>query len=291
MALGYEGWAKIELNPGTEDLMLCTGASIPLTRIRLESSSGYGGEIKTPVDEIGINTPNNYDWEQRDGTIQFDVHEDLVANQLRPWLFDRQKSAAITLQTRKGGQQSCDGYWNSINLTSSAGGIVTGSLGFVALTVSGSTGGDYIGNKTGDELLCNPGALNIPEPLWSANKAPVPFWNTRAKLGGSFRELTTWTLDIAQEVVKFFVCEGNPNPQEPKWIAVGPMRIDFSGSYIFVNSDTWGVPYSLASFELHVASVPFKFANLELTTSTDAVQAPSELTPIEFSYAAYELVV
>jgi hypothetical protein len=294
MALGYEGWAKLKVGT-TEELVLCTGASVPRARQLLESSSGYGGQIKTPVNEMGLGLPHNYDWVVWDGSINFEVHQDLLTNQLKPWIFDRQKAAEVTLKTRESNAQSflkC--YWNNISLTADEGSAVTGSLGFVSLDRDSYTvGGDYIANKEGDELLCNPGSLNIPMPLqMDYARAPVPFWFSTVNIDGREVEFVTWTLDYSQEVVKFFKCEANAAVQAPAYIAVGPMTVTFTGSYLIyaTTPSPWTFPDTLSTLTVTIADEEMKMEDLESRTTTDAVQAPQALTPIDVEYAAYTLV-
>ena len=116
MALGYEGFVSLKVD-AIEDVALGTGGSIPDNRQRIESSSGYGGQISTPASEIGIGLPRNYDWGSWDGNMDFDVHSDFLANQIVPWIFDRQKGAQVYYQTRAGNvQQFNKCYWSNINL-------------------------------------------------------------------------------------------------------------------------------------------------------------------------------
>lgn len=296
MALGYEGLAKMMVG-STEDLFLCTGASIPKARARLESSSGYGGQIKNPVAEIGIGTPRNYDWEVFSGSVNFEVTRDLVLNQLKPWLFDRQKKARITLQSRKDNVQRLDNcYWNNITMTAASGSAVTGSIGFVALKRDLYVqGGGYIANKTGGNVLCNPGVLNVPLPLNPnsfPNMSPVPFWNSKVTIDGNDIEFVTWTLNFSQEVVKFFACEANVDPVEPKFMAVGPMTAQFTGDYMFVETTPtpWDIPDLLTTLTVAIAGAEIKLETLELTTDGDDVRDQNAPAVIAVDYSAYELV-
>ena len=78
MALGYEGYVKLD-----DIYVLGTGTSVPRARVRLDSTSGYGGKIKTPVEEIGIGSPHNYDWLLWDGSVSFEVTKEIWTSTLR----------------------------------------------------------------------------------------------------------------------------------------------------------------------------------------------------------------
>ena len=294
MALGYEGY--VTLNVGaTNDVALGTGGGVPRARQRLESSSGYGGQINTPVAEIGIGLPRNYDWEVYDGSMDLEVHEDFLTNQIKAWIFDRQKGAEVNFQTREGNVQNFQKcYWNSINLSASDGSAVTSSIGFVAMQRDSYTrGGDYLSNKTGVPGYCGgaTGAV-FPQPLNpnAANIIPIPYWNTFVEIDGSLVELTNWTLDFSQEVVKFFGCFNNSTVQEPKYVAVGPMSVTFTGDYMFYETATFNSPNTLTSLYVTIGGEQIKLEDLEMTTDTDSLQSPDSIVPVSLEYAAYTLV-
>jgi hypothetical protein len=293
MAIGYEGYVTLKVD-AIEDVALGPGGGVPRGRQRLESSSGYGGQIKTPVSEMGIGLPRNYDWEVYDGSMDLDVHEDFLTNQIKAWIFDRQKGAEAYFQTREGNVQSflkC--YWNSMNLSAGEGGALTSSIGFVAMQRDGYTrGGDYINNKTGSNPVCTASTEVFPNPLnpADANVIPIPYWNTFVEINGSLVEMTTWTLDFSQEVVKFFGCENNSTVQEPKYVGVGPMSVVFSGDYMFVDTATFGSPDALSTLYVTMGGEQIKLEDLELTTDTDSLQGQDAITPVSLEYAAYTLV-
>lgn len=293
MALGYEGYVTLKVD-AIEDVALGTGGGVPKGRQRLESSSGYGGNIKTPVSEIGIGLPRNYDWAVYDGSMDLDVHEDFLTNQIKAWIFDRQSAAQVRFQTREGNVQqfnSC--YWNSINLSAGEGGMLTSSIGFVSMQRDNYTrGGGYIGNKTGSNTPCDPGSLIFPEPLNADanNIVPIPYWNTFVEIDGTLIEMTNWTLDFSQEVVKFFGCENNSTVQEPKYVAVGPLSVVFTGDYMFVDVATFSSPDTLASLYVTMGNEQIKLEELELTTDTDNLQGGDAIVPVSLEYAAYTLV-
>jgi hypothetical protein len=179
-------------------------------------------------------------------------------------------------------------------MTAAGGAAVTGSIGFVALERSAfSQGSDYIGNKKGNGYLCDPGSLYIPEPLnIDANLSPVPFWNSVVWIDGDKVEFITWTLNFSQEVVKFFTCESNSDPVEPRFMAVGPMTAQFTGDYFFysMTPTLWNIPDSVSTLTVNIAGEVINLEELELTTDSDDVRGQNDQAVIAVDYAAYKLV-
>jgi hypothetical protein len=294
MSMGYEGLVRVMVD-ATEDAALATGGAVPKSRVRMESSSGYGGQIRTPIAEIGLGTPRTYGWTEYDGSVDLELTEDFWDNQIKTWLFDRQRAATVNLKSRTGNAQTFSTcYWNSMSISASEGSAVTASLGFVAMERDTYTiGGGYAANKTGDEILCSPPPYNVPDPLnpsSDSNVIPIPYWNTKVELDGSLVEFVTWTLDFSQEVVKFFSCEDNASPVEPRFVGVGPMTATFSGDYMFVDAATFLTPNSVSTLDLTLGSVTLKMEDLELTSADDALQDQGSIVPIAVDYSIYELV-
>jgi len=292
MALGYEGWAKLDVN-GTETLLLCTGASVPESRIRLESNSGYGGQIKTPANEIGIGFPHAYDWSSFDGSMSFEVFKSLIDDQITPWLFDRQKAATVSLQSRRNNQNiHTECFWNSISLNTSSGASVEGSIGFLAVdTGTYALGGGYVENKKGDGYLCPfpPAGLQGPQSL--IPNIMVPYWQSSVYIDSAFVDFMSWNLDYSQDIVKFFTCEGNVNPIAPKFLAAGPMTVTFTGEYFFYSATPgWTVPNDLATLDINIGTSQLKMKRGERTNSRDDVQSADSPTPINVEYALFEIV-
>ena len=304
MALGYEGLIKLGAY-----YVLGTGSSVPRTRLRLESSSGYGGKIKTPETQIGIGQPFNYDWTQVDGSISFEMTRDVFEFELHPWLFDRQSVKEINLKSRKDNvQQYMNCLFNSISISASEGGVVDGSVGFVALKQDVYTWGDlYKNNRRGMAtdlgLICPP--TNFPEPLnpsATPNRIPIPFWNTtvwiKATTTAVKKNFVNWSLDFSQEVVKFFGCKDSTFPsltdplaKEPLYMAVGPMTVTFSGSYMddFTGLANGYLGNHLAQIEVDLAGKSIKLLRLEASTESDDVQTAEAFVPLTVEYAAYEI--
>jgi hypothetical protein len=293
MALGYEGYVSLKVNT-LEDVALGQGGGVPRARQRLESSSGYGGEISSPVADMGIGLPRNYDWDVFDGSMDFDVHEEFLTNQVKAWIFARQDAAQAYFQTRESNvQQFNNCYWNNISLSASEGSALNGSISFVAMQRDSYTiGGDYINNKTGGNTLCAGGTTpDFPDQLSPLNKTPIPFWNTFVEINTTLVETTNWTLDFSQEVVKFFGCFNNSTVQEPKYVAVGPMTVTFTGDYMFVDTATFSSPDTLTSLYVTMGGEQIKLEDLELTTNTDSLQGQDSIVPVSLEYVAYTLVV
>jgi hypothetical protein len=293
MAMGYEGYAVLQVN-SIGDVALCTGGGVPESRQRLESSSGYGGKIKTPVGEMGIGAPRTYDWSLLDGNLSIEVHDDFLDNQIKEWIFDRQKSAYCFIKTRNDNEQAFNKvYWNTIGLSAAEGGVLEATIGFAALERNTYVrGGDYIGNKLGDRTPCDPGSLFFADPLnpGGSNINPVPYWKTKIEIGGVIVPFTSWGLDFNQDVVKFFACEGNSSPVEPKYVAVGPMSISFRGDYMFVETAGFTSPDSLNSLYVHMGSGVIKLNDLELQSDSDVIAGAGDIVPVAVEYAAYTLV-
>lgn len=301
MALGYEGVVQL----GTH-YALGTGTSVPRARVRLESTSGYGGQIKLPVNEMGIGAPFNYDWTQYDGTLNFEVSKDLLTSEIKTWLFERQTAKEVFFASRKDNVQDFKkAYWNNINLSAGENSAVEGTVGFVALDRETYVWGEYyIDNKEGMGLLC-PLAPGMPPPLnpgSALNRNPIPFWNTKVFVtpaGGASTQynFANWSLDFSQEIVKFFGCTdaasvSDPLAQTPLYIAAGPMTVTFGGSYMEDFSKV--VPPGflgdiLDQVIVHLNGEKITMNRLEATTENDDVQSGGNFTPLTVEYAAYEL--
>jgi len=292
MALGYEGYVTLKVD-AIQDVALGNSGGVPKSRVRMDSAAAYGGEISTPVSDMGIGAPHNYDWIQWDGNLDYDVHEDFLTNQIIAWLFDRQKGAEVFFQTREGNvQQFNDCFWSSLSLNAGDGSALTGSCGFVGMTRDSYTrGGDYIANKEGNTDRCDepPSEPYFP-PMFEPTKTPIPYWNTQVDINSTMYEFISWSLNCSQDVVKFFGCEANSTAQEPKYVAVGPLSIVFSGEYMFVDTATFASPDTLSSLKITMAGDDITLQDLELVSDTDSLQTGDGLVPIAVEYFAYTLV-
>jgi len=287
MSLGYEGHVKIG-----STYALGTGASVPRGLNRIESSAAYGGTIDGSDRAIGL--PRQYDWEIYDGSVSVEMTAGLFT-ELKTWLGGRQDARNIFFAPRYDAAQEFDtAYFNSISISAGEGGAVNGSVGFVAIDRADYQYGDkYIDNKDGDGFLCSGGSFPSPLNAAPSNTQPVPYWNTSLSFAGTSYEFLNWSLDISQDVVKFFSCEGNVNPVEPKYIAVGPMTIVLSGAYMadFGSSPLGFLGDTVASAVLNIGGVSLSMTKLEATTEGDDVQTGDAMVPLNVEYAVYHLTI
>lgn len=299
MGLGYEGYAKIQTAVGenTEvDLVPCTGATLPDDNVRLDSSGGYGGKIKSPTSEIGIGSPHVYDYPNYNGNINFEVSAGFITNQIIPALLNRQNPCNISFSSRHG--NITDGsqcFWNNINITGQSGAIISGTLGFVGLVRSYTQGQSFFDlahpdNKVGQNFFIDHTGFNIADPI--VPNILIPFWKTKIIINGSLVELTQWSVDFSQEIVKFFACENHSTPQVPSYVAAGPLSVVFSGEYALVNQSVpFTVPDWLDTLDIHIDSVSIDLKRCELNSTKDDLVAPDTFAPINFEYFCYEISV
>lgn len=319
MALGYEGIARMEVQvaplPG-DTVFLCTGAAVPRSTNRIDSSAGYGGLIGDAgggdYSEMGVGAPYEFDWEIFDGSIDFDLHKDLWEEQVNPWIFNRQTEAKIKINPRFGDLQQFDQcFWNSISLNASDGALVSGSIGFVAVERNSYSyaQADYVDDVRGYIDSSGSGGLNIypaemPTPLQGdlctsgEFGTPVPHWVTRLFMsnvpagGSDFVDFTTWGLTLNQEVVKFFICEGNVDPQEPKFLAVGPMTADFNCEYIYVGGTAqFDAPDTIDQADIHLfgTSASLRMSRMKLDSVSEDIPGQEGPVPVAAAYRVYEL--
>jgi len=290
MGLGYEGWIKV-----ADTYALGTGASVPRARQRIESAAGYGGDKEGPSSTMGVGLPYNYDYDQFDGSLNYEVSKDFYETVILDWLFKRQTAKEVKFGTRGSGQQQFQNcFWTSLGLSASDGSNVEGSASFYAIERDSYVyGNEYPNDKqgTGDGSSSSPVCSDpdFPPSLNNDNDNlnPIPYWNTDiAIIGIADAEFINWSVDFNQDVVRFFACEANTSAQEPKYLAVGPMAATFSGSYMLHN-DFLGD--TLDQVEVIVGGVSLFLKRLEANTEADDVQSPDALVPLTIEYTAYEV--
>ena len=295
MALGYEGYVRVG-----GKYALGTGTSVPRARSRLDSSSGYGGRIKTPVEEIGIGAPRTYDWDRYEGTLSFEVTRDFWSDPMYAWIFDRQTAKEVDVVSRyQNQQQYVNAFWSSISVSASEPNVVEGSIGFTAIERTAYAYGmqgpqGFISNKTGQGLLCPAGVQGFPKPLnEDFNLSPIPFWNTKVSIGGNDYSFVSWSLSFAQDVVLFFAGThaggADPGPKAPEYLAVGPMTVTMSGDYMFKEPTADGGTGAVLNGVLTLADQTFKMNKMEKQTISDDVQSADSTVPLSVEYAVYDI--
>lgn len=262
----------------------------------MDSSSGYGGAISTPADEIGIGAPRTYDWDSYDGSIEFDMTANMLTA-MWAWVFDRGTERNIQFSVRKDNVQNfTEAFWNSITITSSEQSIVTGSIGFVAMDREdydygeiGSAG--YINNKTGAGLLCSGGTFPAPLNPSGSSLLPIPFWKTKVTLDGEVFDFVNWTLTISQTVTKIFACNNTANPAAPAIVGIGPMTATLSGDWVWYGSTmpTAMPGNTIATARIDIGSLNLQMKKLELDKNADNLSVDESMVPINVEYSIFEL--
>jgi hypothetical protein len=256
MALGYEGYIQVG-----GSVVLGTGGATPRNRTRLDSSSGYAGEISGG--SMGIGYPHVYDWSSWDGSADVEMTDGLFSV-LKTWIVsNRDQTRDVVLSSRNTNNQTFNGYWNSISFAASVGALVTSTIGFVSIERDGYAYGSDTQSKSGitDSVL-----------------VPIPYWKTAV---GGYKFLD-WSLDFSQDVVKIFACRRSATALEPAYLGVSPMTISLSGTYLFS-----GEMADSSSLTVTIGSGSFNLTKVELQTTSDAVQNHNSLTPIAVTLAAY----
>jgi hypothetical protein len=298
MAVGYEGYVTIDDNTTPVQIpFLCTGANIPQAQVRLDEDAGYGGLLNnTPssVYNMAIGSPHIYDWPTNDGSLNFELNANFLAKVIKPWAFKRQSAKKISLYPRNGSSEiynQC--YWNSISLTASEGAFVTGSIGVVAVQRDTFIFEDqYIANKKGNVTLTDLGVSgNIPalNPAAHYDLNPIPFWKTKVTFDSVDYKFISWTVTLSQDIVKFFVCEGNVNPVAPKFLGAGVMTCDFTGEFIILE-ETGSIPDTIGTLEITIGNSSFVLGEAELQNDDDDVKGASEAKTTAVDYSVYALV-
>ena len=305
MALGYEGWASITHNTGsspkTNVECLATGTSGIYGSSRLESSSGYGGQIdvfSTIASEVGVASPRSYDYPVFDGSFDFEVNETMADLIWENMIQQRQNRWELLYQTRKGTLLNFDhNYWNSITLQAGDGTFVTGSISWVGLnyisTRGDGAGDSYCGNQFGFDGPQFDWQNTNPLNKCNYNLNPIPFWDSNPLINGvNIDECLDWSLSFNQDVVKFFTCENSSAVSDPlsdapppSFVACGPMKITFDFTEMIGLSSTGNAVRGdiLAS----AGAVGLSVGTLELNSMSDNVESLEAAVPVTYSYDAY----
>jgi hypothetical protein len=263
MSIGYEGYVKVG-----GIWALGTGASIPKARQRIDSTAGYGGAVSGATD-MGIGGPHKYDWDNWDGSVEFELTDE-VFTYLKGWITGtRDASGSIEVSSRTGNSQVFDeSYWNSINISTSEASMVTGTIGFVAL--------DRTTYAYGSDTTRSAGMVDMYDLV------PIPYWSTKI---GTYKFIE-WSLDFSQDMVKFYACNKKAGPQGPIHTGIGPMTVNLTGSYIYGGAEMGDSPGNL-TVTIGAGSIILK--KTELQSISDDVLTGNALTPIKVSVDVYEL--
>jgi len=289
MPLGYEGYVEVD-----DNVCLCNSASVPNQEMPIESAAGYGGQIKTPVDEIGVRSSRVYDWPTLDGSVEVDLNVDFWTGVIGPWILDRQTAKKVEVYPRYTSSQvyqNC--FWSSISLAAAEGGSTTCSLAFAALDVGTFEIGDcYLNNVLGqvDGFKTALDTGGIIEALnCSSDTVPIPYWRTTVDADGVLDGIISWSLEFSQEVVKFFLCEANSTVQEPGYLAVGPMTVSFNYDRVPLQG-AFSIPDTVASLVVSLAGSTMECADLRIDSKEDAIRDGGSIVPATATYAVFELV-
>ena len=299
MGLGYEGWVQV-----VGEYALGTGVSVPRARPRLESSAGYGGELNIENGKAGIGLPYNYDYAINDGSVSFELDYSFLSEVILSWMADRQASATIRFSSRYSNVQHHDlSFWTNISINSPSDSVVDGQISFVSLNRDSYDYGEVdLDTEIADSKMGNspsgtgtalcpvgdfPSQLN---PKLYKNKAPIPGWATQILVGTTAVDFITWSLSFSQEVVKFFTCESSLLPIAPKYLAVGPMSVVFSGSYISSELLLDSIPeLTILIGPPDEEPIEITLERLEKNTEQDDLQTGESLTTVDVEYSVYNV--
>lgn len=262
MGLGYEGYVKLD-----SLWTLGTGTSVPRSQNRIDSQGAYAGKA-TGATDMGIGAPHVYDWTAWDGSISFDLTNELFTNLKASIVTTRDAAKSISFSSRDANVQTFSGYWNAISISASEASPVTCSVGFAAFDRGAYTYGNDA-QKTNSDI----GGYAM---------AMIPYWSTSI---GSYK-FVEWTLDFSQDVVKFFACNKTAGPAAPVYLGIGPMSVTLTGTYIFGGGEMGLAPGDL-TVTIGTGNIILK--KTELQEQSDDVQTGNSLTPIAVTVAAYEL--
>jgi hypothetical protein len=269
MGMGYQGFVKIYSEgpaTGTTTVVLATGASVNLVLEPIYSTSVWGAgwynaATTAHYADSAIRFEGTIDFELQIGAggVLWDYMMGWIVNdRAYPRSMDISPDGARVYLYRTTGAYEANydlnGIWNtSAGFSTSEGSFVTVSAGAVALDrlEEDPAGGtnfsnySYINQKfgvvAGDcTVLANTNPLNPG----GNNVDPIPFWRTNAQLltgtytapftGGtepqSGLETVEWSVDVTQNQVILYTCNGN---RLPTALLQGPM--DVTGSLTLYN--------------------------------------------------------
>ena len=310
MPLGYESFARIKRNaliPGgaLTETILCTSASNPLSVVRLESSSAYGGTLNDPTTR-GIGRPHTYGYPLYEGSVNCDLNAKLLSMFLKPWVTSyRQLPFEIYTSARSGGYQYfTESYWRKVRFSTAAGSQVACQVEYISpVELYQSGGAQYFDNIYGvlpefvppiTAPFTDPPIPPMLNPSAFNSNDPVPFWNTYVEFDGTKVDgLIDWHLDFQQDVSFFFTCENSAIPIQPSYYAVGIMGVTLGGNAV-LSSYTAQTPSTSINVVMGqdggiANGNRFLMTKPELNQRVDPIVGVTS-TPIHsFEYSIYEL--
>lgn len=266
--LGYLGLAQI-----TGTTFLFTGGGLNKTRNRMDSGAAFGGQTAT-AGTVGMGVPHQYDYPQYDGSLDFELEtSSTLLSLFQTWITQRNQSRAIIIKPNNASTNSFDGYWTSLAFNGAVASLVTGSVGLTALTAT---------MAAGDTYPIPPSAGGIVNNV-IFNQKPVAYWQSRVRIGGADVDALSWGLNFSQDVVKVFTCQAENTPQEPKYVAVGPLNGDFQCEVL----QTEAIPDDIATPALTIVTRTFTFTDAELNSTGQSLKSGSDILSFPMQYQLY----
>lgn len=264
MALGYEGFAFVG-----DTLCLCTGTSIPFSRNLMESNCGFGG------DRYGW--PHTYDYDNFDGSINFEIHP-AILTEILSWWSNRETKRTIQVFPNSGSSVTIsEAYFQSLSISSSEGSSVTGSISWVGISGTKTHNDDYIDNREGNQATA---AMGIISPLnaGQTNLNPIPYWNTTV----NNLEVLNWTLDISQEVQKIFTAQATSDPQAPSIIGIGTLTGGLTYD-VYLNGASFIPP---TSYTIVIGNETITITG-DLETEAEDIAGQSDVVTVNVGFHVY----
>ena len=296
---GHEGLAILD-----EEYLLLNSSSPNFNKVRLDSSSGYGGDEEVNTTHPGIGTPHIYDY--REFTVSLDISVDYkTLNLLLNWMVTRETTKKLILYfNRDSTAVYGTAYLSSFSLSASDGDNVSGSIDLLVVDdPTRSQKEDYITNRTGlfggglpiGDFTTGIGPLN-PD---GKNHSPYPYWNTRLIGFPPELEVISWNFNFNNNISKGFAAEGNAFVQSPKWVFLGPADatldvtlIPSPGSGFQYVTDVNTLEYDIPSIGVIIGTAPTQkiiTATTELQTDGQSVGGMGDLTSFDVTYQIYKL--
>lgn len=301
MSIGYEGYVLLD-----GELMLATSASAPKARNKIEAQAAYKGSVGG---NGGMGYGHTYDYLSYDGNFNVELAPSIVG-QLKDWIVStRNSSKEISIQSRKSGvanagMQRCPtAFWTSINFDASQGSALTSTVDFISWNKYINSGGTTDYNSVTDQYIENREGLisdlsllneiqsggNIPALNPSAsNSSPIPWWkaNISGFLGSGNVAPFSWSVSFSQAIEKIFCCKAQVNPQEPVFLAIGPL-IGTANIEMVVLEGSYNILDIVDNVSLTMGSSIFNVGELQLSGFSDDVQNGSSQTNIKLNYDIY----